>query len=996
MLLCSLALVGLACLLASPLSRPLGGNAGWVLSLPLLGAAALLILAFTGSDGVPVQHLDWIPSLGVGLDLRLDGLAMLFSMLVLLIGAGVMCYSPGYLGRARQDSFYVWMTLFAASMLLLVLADDLVVMFVAWEGTTLCSFFLISRSGPAARQPAVRTLLVTVLGGLALLSAVCVMIAGTGTSSLSRVLDSPVWREDPAFTVTVAVLLAVAAFTKSAQFPFQSWLPDSMVAITPVSTYLHAATMVKAGIYVLLRFSPVLAGVPVWSVLLITAGLITALLGAFSAVRRYDLKELLAYSTMSQLGLLVAMVGVGTPEALTAATVHTAAHALFKSSLFMVVGVVDHQAGTRDMRRLAVMDVRMPVLRVIAVLAAASMAGIPLLFGFISKEEMFTAYIEYPHLAAVVVLGTAGLALTSVFTFAYSARLVLGAFTRDGAAFAEHSRGGAFRPEDDDAARPVREASPLFWAVPGLAAAAGLVLGIRPGLLDGLFTEASASVAGHAEEVHLHLWHGINAPLLVSSLVIATGLVLVWKRRALEPILQPLASPVSGLAAVEGLRTGIIRCGEWVSQATATNAPRRHLLPPVLFLVVIAVAGLFGLDGLDQLPATVGDRSRPWDWALLVLLGAGVAATVVARTRIAAVVVTGVVGFSMMLWFFVLGAADVAITQLLVEILTVVVMVLLLHRLPKRFARERGRDALAPVVAVLAGLAAFFGVWALTGRREHSAAAEYFLTRGEEQTGALNLVAAILVDFRALDTLGELTVLGVAGLAMMALLKARPPVRVRRASYRERTPLVDAEANGVLLRVAAHLLLPVIVLLSVYLLLRGHYEPGGGFIAALVGGAGFALLYLAAPSDAAAKIRWPYQLLIGSGILLGTVTGLVGFLKGSFLTPIKFEVFGLKLSTPLIFDLGVYFGVLGVILVALNKLGRADEHGQASPDEIQDSDPPADAAEDGFDDAHPAETRGEPVGAARGAAGPGGSTSEGIGGAGGVENQESTEEGGSR
>lgn len=582
-----------------------------MLSLPLLGAAALLILAFTGSDGVPVQHLDWIPSLGVGLDLRLDGLAMLFSMLVLLIGAGVMCYSPGYLGRARQDSFYVWMTLFAASMLLLVLADDLVVMFVAWEGTTLCSFFLISRSGPAARQPAVRTLLVTVLGGLALLSAVCVMIAGTGTSSLSRVLDSPVWREDPAFTVTVAVLLAVAAFTKSAQFPFQSWLPDSMVAITPVSTYLHAATMVKAVIYVLLRFSPVLAGVPVWSVLLITAGLITALLGAFSAVRRYDLKELLAYSTISQLGLLVAMVGVGTPEALTAATVHTAAHALFKSSLFMVVGVVDHQAGTRDMRRLAVMDVRMPVLRVIAVLAAASMAGIPLLFGFISKEEMFTAYIEYPHLAAVVVLGTAGLALTSVFTFAYSARLVLGAFTRDGAAFAEHSRGGAFRPEDDDAARPVREASPLFWAVPGLAAAAGLVLGIRPGLLDGLFTEASASVVGHAEEVHLHLWHGINAPLLVSSLVIATGLVLVWKRRALEPILQPLASPVSGLAAVEGLRAGIIRCGEWVSQATATNAPRRHLLPPVLFLVVIAVAGLFGLDGLDQLPATVGTAPGP-------------------------------------------------------------------------------------------------------------------------------------------------------------------------------------------------------------------------------------------------------------------------------------------------------------------------------------------------------------------------------------------------
>lgn len=960
MLLYSLGLAALACLISSPLSRVLGRNVGWVLSLPLLAAAALLLTAFASLDGPVVEHLAWMPTLGVSLDLRLDGLALVFSLLVLVIGAAIMAYSPGYLGKGRQDSFYVWMTLFAVAMLLLVLSDDLVVMFVAWEGTTLCSFFLISRSGPAGRQPAVRTLLVTVLGGLALLSAVCTMIAATGTSRLSEVLASPLWEEAPGFTVTVGVLLAIAAFTKSAQFPFQSWLPDSMVAITPVSTYLHAATMVKAGIYLLLRFSSVMAGVPVWSVLLITAGLITALLGAFSAVRRYDLKELLAYSTMSQLGLLVAMVGVGTPEALVAATVHTVAHALFKSSLFMTVGVVDHQAGTRDMRRLAVMDVRMPALRVTAVLAAASMAGIPLLFGFISKEEMFTAYIEYPHLAAVVVLGTAGLALTSVFTFAYSARLVLGAFTRDGAAFAPHSHGGAFRPEEDDAGRPVREASPLFWGIPALAAAAGLVLGIKPALLDGLFTAASIGVVGHEEEVHLHIWHGFNIPLLVSALVIATGAVLVWKRYALEPVFQPLASPVSGLAVVEAARTGIIRAGEYVSGWTASNSPRRHLVVPAVCLVGIALTGLFGLGGLDHLPDPVGDRSRPWDWALLVLLAAGVAATVIAKTRIAAIVVTGVVGFAMMLWFFVLGAADVAITQLLVEILTVVVMVLLLHRLPKTFLEEKRRDILGPVVAVLVGVATFFGVWALTGRREHSPVAEYFLTEGEEETGALNLVAAILVDFRALDTLGELTVLGVAGVAMMALLKARPPVRVRKAQYREQTPLVDAEENGVFLRVAAHLLLPIIVLLSIYLLLRGHYEPGGGFIAALVGGAGFALLYLAAPSDAAAKIRWPYMLLIGSGILLGTLTGMAGYLKGSFLTPLKFELLGLKLSSPLIFDLGVYFGVLGVILVALNKLGRADEQDQPSPDEVQESGPPDGAAQDPqTDDDSPEQTRGK-------------------------------------
>ena len=953
MLLCSLGLVALACLISPLCSRALGKNAGWVLSLPMLAAAGVLIIAFTTTEGASAQHLEWMPTLGVGLDLRLDGLAMVFSLLVLIIGAGVMFYSPGYLGTGRQDSFYVWMTLFAVAMLLLVLADDLVVMFVAWEGTTLCSFFLISRSGPAGRQPAVRTLLVTVLGGLLLLSAVCVMIAGTGTSSISEVLTSPVWQETPGFTVTVAVLLALAAFTKSAQFPFQSWLPDSMVAITPVSTYLHAATMVKAGIYLLLRFSPVMAEVPVWNTMLITSGLVTAMLGAFSAVRRYDLKELLAYSTMSQLGLLVAMVGVGTPAALIAAAVHTVAHALFKSSLFMVVGVVDHQAGTRDMRRLGVMQVRMPILAVTATLAAASMAGVPLLFDFISKEEMFSAYLGHPGLAAVVVLGTAGAALTSVFTLVYSARLVLGAFTRDGAALAPHSAGGEFSPEKDDVARPVREASPLFWGVPALAAAAGLVLGVKPGLLDGLFTAASAGVLGHEEKVHLHLWHGFNLPLAVSGLVIATGALIIWKRRAMEPVFQPLASPVSGLAVVEGIRTGVIRVGEVVSSWTAANTPRRHLAVPAVCLVIIAVTGLFCLGGLDQLPPPAGERSRPWDWALLILLAAGVAATVAARTRIAAIVVTGVVGFSMMLWFFVLGAADVAITQLLVEILTVVIMVLLLHRLPQTFLREERRDVLGPVVAVLVGVATFFGVWALTGRRDHSPVALYFLTEGKEQTGALNLVAAILVDFRALDTLGELTVLGVAGIAMMALLKARPPVRVRKAAYRERSPLVKVEQNGVFLRVAAHLLLPIIVLLSVYLLLRGHYEPGGGFIAALVGGAGFALLYLAAPSDAAARIRWPYMLLIGMGILVGTLTGLVGYLKGSFLTPLSVEVLGVKLSSPLIFDVGVYLGVLGVILVALNKLGRADEQDEPSPDEVQEPGPPDGVAEDAADSCSP-------------------------------------------
>ncbi|OLT46221.1 hypothetical protein BJF85_17450 [Saccharomonospora sp. CUA-673] len=359
MLLACLAIVLLSCALALPLTHRLGRNSGWVLAAPLLVAAGLLVAV--AEPAGPVDEVwPWMPTLGVDFALRLDGLSLLFSLLVLVIGAGVLIYSTRYLGsNGRHGSFYLLMTVFALAMLLLVLTDNLVVLFVAWEATTLCSFFLIARPGPHARESAIRTLLVTAAGGLALLAAVVVVAVGTGTTRISAALADPIWHENAGFVVAVAALVAAAAFTKSAQFPFQAWLPDSMVAITPVSAYLHAAAMVKAGIYLLLRFSPALAGEQVWSLLLISAGLITALFGAVAALRRYDLKELLAFSTVSQLGLLVAMIGVGTPAALTAALVHTVAHALFKSALFMLVGVIDLQAGTRDIRKLADLRLRM-------------------------------------------------------------------------------------------------------------------------------------------------------------------------------------------------------------------------------------------------------------------------------------------------------------------------------------------------------------------------------------------------------------------------------------------------------------------------------------------------------------------------------------------------------------------------------------------------------------------------------------------------------------
>lgn len=923
MLWASLILVGATCAVAAPVARAAGRAAGWWLALPLVVAAGMLAALGSGSVWVP-----WMPTLGVGFGLRLDGLSLLFSLIVLVIGALVLIYSARYLPRGPNASFFVLMTGFAAAMLLLVLADDLVLMFVAWEATTLCSFFLIARSGKDAREPAIRTLLVTAAGGLSLLAAVVVMWVGTGTTRITDVLMSDAWAQ-PGFAIPVALLLAGAVFTKSAQFPFQAWLPDSMVAITPVSAYLHAAAMVKAGIYLALLFSPALAGELVWSSLLITSGLITAVFGAVTALRQTDLKALLAYSTISQLGLLVAMIGVGTPEALTAAVVHTVAHALFKAALFMLIGVIDHEAGTRDIRELANLRIRMPITIGALALAAASMAGIPPLLGFVSKESMFAAFVEAPGPVWFPVVLTVVGALTAVFTFAYSGRIVVGAL-------------GGRNPS-----RTVAEAPALFWGAPGLLAAAGLVLGVLPFLLDDLVAAAATSAVGAPVDAYLELWHGFNLPLAVSAAVIALGTAMVVGRARVERVTDRLRSPVSGLAVVDATRAGIIRFGGMVGRTTGTTKPALHLGIPVAVLIVIAAVGVFTIP---RLPAVVGDPTEPIDWLLLALVAAGTIAAVRARTRIAAVVVTGVVGTSMTVWFFVLGAADVAMTQLLVEILTVCVMVLLLRRLPREFApsRAKRRRILPAALALGAGAATTLGVWALTGRREMSPAAEFYLSEGETLTGGANIVNTILVDFRAFDTLGELTVLGAAGIAIAALLYSRRPTPVRSSRLLRGTPLSDAAHNSVFVRTVARVLVPAIVILSVVLLVRGHQEPGGGFIAALIGGAGFALLYLAAPSESAARIRWPFLALIGAGIVVGTGTGLLGYFDGSFLRPLSIDILGTKLTTALVFDVGVYLAVVGVVLTALNLLGRQHhterEEGGSEPDPKPDRNPKSDRA----------------------------------------------------
>ncbi|GFZ81887.1 DUF4040 family protein [Nesterenkonia alkaliphila] len=925
----------------------LGRNTGWFAAAVLLVLGLLTLPWLSGLTGgeTTQEYLPWIPTINVGISLRLDGLGMVFLLLVLFIGALVMAYSARYFSPKKKTSdYYVWMLLFVFAMSGMVLADDMILLFVFWEFTTLCSFFLINRSGDKAPAPAQRTLLITMAGGLGLLTAVLWIIVRTGTTSLSEALQHQAWGEDAVFTGVIAVLIAFAAFTKSAQFPFHLWLPDAMVAPAPVSAYLHAAAMVKAGIYLLLRFSPVFEGVVIWQSLLITCGLITALIGALFALQRHDIKEIMAYSTVSQLGFLVAVIGIGTPTAIAGATIHVIAHALFKSSLFMMVGIIEHESHTRDIRELNGLRKTMPVSFVITLLGCLSMAGIPPLFGFVSKENLLKGMLSAEHEPAlfgpgltwtITILGV----LAAVGTFAYCGRIVLGVFT----SYRGVGKNDAGYSPEDHAHRPMapeaaHEAPASFYLPALLPAAAGL-LGFAPFLFDQLITASVQASTTSDYEPYFYLFGGLSTDLMLSVAIMGLGLIAVLARTRLDSLIPRTILPWTGVQVVEQLRTGSIAFGRRVGDLTRTDIHGLHLAVPGIFLGGIFVAGVLNVGEVGSFSE---GHTRMTDWVLIGLLAVFLLGTVIAESRTAAVVLAGGAGFVVGAWYFALGAVDVGMTQLLVEILTVVVLVLVLRKLPRKFHKvSKTRTAVAATVALAFGTMAFVGTFALTGRRGQSAAAQWYLEETYETVGAVNTVNSILVDFRALDTFGELTVLGVAGFAILAVLNSAFSTSDSHPAESRLwigTPLDHAADNTQAMRSVFNWMAPFIVLLSMILLLRGHYDSGGGFIAALVLGGFFALRYLVAPSDSAVKLRFDYALVIVGGIIIGAVVGLFGFLdgaQGSYLRPIVIweglplpwgTEAGFTLTTALIFDLGIYLAVIGAVLVALDRLGQAQRY----------------------------------------------------------------------
>lgn len=910
--------------LAAPAVRLCDRNAGWPLAAFYL--VAFLLLAKHLPDTLHGTTLrwetPWIPhfatpiaenvstpgaasaSSAVMFTLQADMVSMFFALLALGIGAVVFIYSAAYLPKNSGNySFYLMMTAFMASVVMLVTAGDVVVLFIGWELVSIASFLLIARS-QGGWDGSMRTLILTFFGGLTLLSALGIAVTSVGSTDLDTILHSPIWAERPTLTACMAVLIALSGFTKAAQWPFHFWLPEAMAAATPVSAFLHAAAVVKAGIYLLVRFSTLFHSVAVWNWLLITVGMGTAIMSALFAVQKTDLKKLTAYSTVSHLGWIVATIGVGTGFAMAAALVHTLAHALFKSSLFMLIGVVDHQTGTRDVRRLGRIYRAMPFTFAGTVIGAASMAAVPPLFGFVSKEGMLTAFLDAPlgNLGVVLLLVFAGLA--ALLTFLYSTRLVFGAFV-DGP-----------REYPD-----LQEAPVALWlpaALPGfLSIPAVLVLS----WMNEPLTVATSSL-GLPTEVHLALWHGLTWPLLISVLVLAAGVALIAQRKKLWAALDGRHLwYLSGNELLHRLLAGLTKAGRALASMANSLNPARHLMWPFILLVLLGAVTIIapGVDGMPLQPRVPG-IDRATDLIPLAIIAVSVAGAVRTSSRLSALILVGTTGVGVSLMMLNLGAPDVAITQFMVEALTVVVMFMVFRHQSTTFSPVRRRIKLgAGTLAVATGVVSFLGIWGLLGRHERPELAMWYLEHGPEISGGRNVVSTIVVEFRAVDTLGELSVLAMSALVMGALVSSVP-----RSGFLAGThpaPFGQSRLNALPLHLAARLASPILIAFGLIVFMRGEDNPGGGFVAAVIWATAVMLAYLSKGRDTTIFRHSTPTILTSLAIFTAILTALLGYTKGAFLEPLHAHWLGTQWSTALIFDGAIVFAMIAMVTQAINGLG---------------------------------------------------------------------------
>ncbi len=898
----ALLLLLLAALLAPALTRLLPRHAGACLALLPLGIFFWL-LSHMGSiaDGqVLEQRVSWIAALQIAVHLRLDGLSLLFGLLISGIGSLIVLYAAGYLEQHRQlGRFYAYLLLFMLAMLGLVLADDLILLFVFWELTSVASFLLIGfqHDKPEARRAALQALLITGGGGLALLAGLLLLGGVAQTWQISSLDAAQV--QGHALFPAIMLLVLLGCFSKSAQLPFHLWLPNAMNAPTPVSAFLHSATMVKAGVFLLARLNPSLGGSLGWSSLLIAFGAATALLGALLAIRQTDLKRLLAYTTVAVLGQLTMLIGSNTPYGLQAFVLYLVAHSLYKAALFMAVGAIDHATGTREYPRLGGLWRFMPLTGCAVALAAFSNAGLPPFFGFIAKEFKYSGLLELGLVGGLI---TTVMILTNALLFAAAGLVFVKSFLGPPGAYP----------------RQPHEVSLPLWLGPLLLALGGFLLGAWNSWPETwLVNIAVQNIASGPVDVSLYLWGGFTPALLASLLTISLGLAFYLRRDLLLKLLGRLQWfwQFSGDLLWDRLLKRVFAVAALTASAFQHGSLRQHLALLALCISLLLGIGITWL-GWPLAPFDLHQASLPALLAAsLSLLGALGAAWLPGRLSLVAAL--GLSGLGLTLLFFLMQAPDVAMTMLMVESLGVVLLALIYRRMPRVAPQSRG---LAWPRALLAGL---FGLSIGLALLVSSAAplpgdlAQWYLANSYGQGHGANVVNVILVDFRAFDTLGEIVVVALAMLAAASLL-GRTPAKLGTGD--------PVFASSLLLEG----LKPLVWLLlgaSLLLLWRGHNLPGGGFIGGLTAAAGCVLLVLMhGPASAERLLRLRPRTLMGIGLAVALLAASLGLLGGGAFFQAHWLWLGeLPLGTPLLFDLGVYLCVFGASLHLFQRL-TAEEH----------------------------------------------------------------------
>jgi multicomponent K+:H+ antiporter subunit A len=883
----------------------------------LLGVALLAALGpavFAGE--IPSVSFSWLPFEGANFGLRVDGLAWTFAMLVLGIGALVVLYARYYLSADDPMArFYALFMVFMGAMLGLVLADNLLLLVIFWELTSISSFLLIGywQDRDEARRGARLSLTITALGGLALLGGVLLLGGIVGSFQLDAVLAAgDVVRAHPWYVPTVLLIL-LGAFSKSAQFPLHFWLPQAMAAPTPVSAYLHSATLVKAGVFLIARLHPTLAGTELWFYVVSLTGLATLVVGAYIAVFQHDLKGLLAYSTISHLGLITLLFGLSTPLATVAGVFHILNHATFKASLFMAAGIIDHETGSRDMRRLNGLWRYMPLTAVLAIVASAAMAGVPLLNGFLSKEMFFAETLQLDSTTLLTVAIPLLATVAAAFSVAYSLRFIHDVF---------------WNGEPVDLPRTPHD--PPFWMlVPvGALALLCLLVGILPALTIGplLAVTATPVVGGTLPDYSLAIWHGLNLPLLMSVVALVVGGLFYVTLQRLFRLHDLVHLPRGGREVFDSAVAAAVRTARGLTDLLVNGSVQRSVL-----LITLAALVLGGWTLLTPQSAAVATpvattAAGPVAWTLWLLTLVSLAALLVRyRERLEALLYLGVVGLAVSLTFGALSAPDLLLTQLLVEVASILLLLLALNFLPRQALRSdpaprRWRDA---GIALGAGVGISTLVYAVLSRPRPDSLAPWFLENSVPGAFGTNAVNVILVDFRAFDTLGEITVLGLAAVLVAGLLPRTMPGSTVGAT--------DATAAGrsLMLELTARVMLPLTALVAVWFFLRGHNLPGGGFIAGLVLAIGLLLPYLGSGADWVERRSRPnFEAWIGWGIGCATLTGLVSlalgypFLTSAYLAPVLPVIEKLPIPSAMFFDLGVFLTVAGAAMLALTRLGQ--------------------------------------------------------------------------